>query len=325
MTTMLVAGILFLNAPGAYAALGDSVLKKGMRNEDVQVLQQHLKDLGYFTYSSTTTYFGSITESALKDFQRDKGLVVDGYFGPNSFKTLSSSISNEKPSPPSVEDTVGNHLTYERVLKLGLRGNDVKALQNALKNLGHLVINNTTTYYGTMTRNAVISFQRSQGISVDGYAGPQTIKTINRVLSGGSSNTTPDRGDTARDRLTESIIKTAKKYLNPRVPYVFGGSTPKGFDCSGYTQYVFREVGITIPRTTTGQATVGTKISKENLQPGDLIIFHDTYRAGPSHVGIYLGNNEFIHSRSGGNYGIDISNLNTNYYKEHFRYGRRAY
>ncbi|MBS4535246.1 C40 family peptidase [Clostridium sp. D2Q-14] len=319
--SIALMGTLTFNNSSAYADLGDQVLLKGMRNSDVKVLQQHLKDLGHFNYHTTTTYYGSYTLNAVKDFQRSNGLIVDGYFGPNSYRTLMKKINNSSGEESKISNrsntNIKSTLQYNRVLKVGIKGGDVKVLQEALKSLGHMNIDNCTNYFGTITRQAVISFQKAEGILVDGYAGPQTIKTINNVLNNTISN--------SRKTITNNIINTAKKYSNPRVPYVFGGSSPSGFDCSGFTQYVYKQHNINIPRTTSQQANFGTRINKENLQPGDLVVFSNTYKSGPSHTGIYLGNDLFIHSRSSDNYGVDISNLNSTYYKNHFSYGRRVY
>lgn len=88
------------------------------------------------------------------------------------------------------------------------------------------------------------------------------------------------------------IVSSAYSYLG--VPYVWGGSTPAGFDCSGLTQYVFAENGISIPRVTTGQEYSGTMISLSQLEPGDLVFFGS--RGATHHVGIYVGGGNYIHA-----------------------------
>ena len=90
--------------------------------------------------------------------------------------------------------------------------------------------------------------------------------------------------------LADKLVNTASKYHG--VPYKFGGTTHKGFDCSGYTQVVFRQHGITLPRTSDMQYKLGRPISKKDLRKGDLVFF-STYEPGPSHVGIYDGNGKF--------------------------------
>ena len=110
------------------------------------------------------------------------------------------------------------------------------------------------------------------------------------------------------------IVKTAFKYMG--VPYVFGGSTPRGFDCSGFVQYVYRENGIKTPRMAHHQFYAGTPIKKSQLRPGDLVFF-ETYTVGISHVGIYIGNNNFIHASSSGR--VRISCLGDAYYTNRYR------
>ena len=86
------------------------------------------------------------------------------------------------------------------------------------------------------------------------------------------------------------VIANAKQYLG--VPYVWGGSTPSGFDCSGYVSYVYRSVGISLPRSSRDQQNVGTRIPLNQLQPGDLV-----FRGSPAyHVGIYIGGGQYIHA-----------------------------
>lgn len=122
----------------------------------------------------------------------------------------------------------------------------------------------------------------------------------------------------------DKVISKAKTYKG-KVRYVFGAASPQSgkSDCSGYTQYVFKKAaGISIGRTAAAQANKGKKISKKNLKKGDLVIFQGTYKAGPSHVGIYLGNKQFIHCSSSG--GVKISNLNSTYYVKHWMQGRRV-
>lgn len=120
--------------------------------------------------------------------------------------------------------------------------------------------------------------------------------------------------------LASQIIANAKKHLG--TPYVWGGTTPKGFDCSGLTQYVFKQSGISLPRTTTEQVKMGTYVSKSNLRPGDLVFLQNTYRQGVSHVGIYIGDGQIIHASS--SKGVVISKLSSSYYTQHYHSARRV-
>ncbi len=124
---------------------------------------------------------------------------------------------------------------------------------------------------------------------------------------------------TGSTNLAQKIIATAKQYIG--VPYLWGGTTPNGFDCSGYTQYVFRAHGISLPRTSRQQYTVGTYVSKADLQPGDLVFF-DVEGNGISHLGIYIGNNQFIHSSS--SKGVVITSLSNTYWAPRYYGARRV-
>ena len=118
----------------------------------------------------------------------------------------------------------------------------------------------------------------------------------------------------------EQLLEYAMEYLGTR--YVYGGTSPKtGFDCSGFTQYVFDHFGYRLNRSSSAQIKNGTKITKDELLPGDLVFFS---RAGYSvgHVGIYVGDDTFIHSSSPGDT-VKISYLCETYYATRYVGSRR--
>lgn len=120
--------------------------------------------------------------------------------------------------------------------------------------------------------------------------------------------------------LKSQIVTLSQKYIG--VPYRLGGTTPRAFDCSGYTQYVYREAGISINRTVATQLQDGVIIAKEDLEPGDLVIFSNTGGRGfASHVGIYLGNGKMIHASE--TKGITIADLDSAYFAQHYQCARR--
>lgn len=121
---------------------------------------------------------------------------------------------------------------------------------------------------------------------------------------------------------TTKLINAAKSVVG--TPYVWGGSNVHGFDCSGFIHWAHVEAGIDISRLTTdGYDTRSYEISKSELKAGDLVFFAGTYRPGISHMGIYVGNNQFIHA--GSTNGIEVSSLDSNYWSKHFDSFKRFY
>ena len=128
------------------------------------------------------------------------------------------------------------------------------------------------------------------------------IKNVNSIRQA-APNLSLSRG--AAPISDNAVIAYASNYLG--TPYVWGGTSPNpGFDCSGFTQYVYRHFGISLGRTTFDQIKNGVSVSRDNLQPGDLVFF-GTY-SNPHHMGIYVGNNSFIHAPHTGDV-IKISSL----------------
>ena len=130
----------------------------------------------------------------------------------------------------------------------------------------------------------------------------------------------PSKSETTTTSKTkaEEIVEYAKKYLG--YDYVLGGSTPKsGFDCSGFTSYVYKQFGYTLSRTSTAQAKNGREVAKSDLQPGDLLIFKNQALTKIGHVGIYIGNNKMIHASEPG-IGVVITDLDARGYNYNKRY-----
>lgn len=104
--------------------------------------------------------------------------------------------------------------------------------------------------------------------------------------------------------------------------YRMGGTSRGGFDCSGFTRYVYAKYGVKLPHSSAAQANVGTGVSRSELQPGDIVCFH-TYRRGVSHVGIYIGNSSFVHAATYGR-GVRVDSLNSSYYASRYVCARRV-
>ncbi|MCT4594929.1 MAG: SH3 domain-containing protein [Anaeromicrobium sp.] len=174
----------------------------------------------------------------------------------------------------------------------------------------------------------VIKKVSSQEVLIKGYENDW----YNIVLANGSegwihkglidvvSKTATSRGGTSSRAL--NVINVAKSKRGKR--YVWGATGPNTFDCSGFTAYVYKQVGIKLPRVSRSQATVGTPVSKGQLLPGDLVFF----KGGSgtiNHVGIYLGGGDFIHCSSGKTaMKVIVSNLNKGSYKRRYVKARRV-
>lgn len=141
------------------------------------------------------------------------------------------------------------------------------------------------------------------------------VKKTSRKLAsrGGYFSFVRGSGSTLGSADADKLINTAKQYIG--VHYVYGGTTPSGFDCSGFVKYVFDKYDIGLSHATTSMANQGVLVPRSELQKGDLVFFQ-TYRLGPSHVGIYIGAGNFIHASTSD--GVRISNLSEAYYASRY-------
>jgi len=195
-------------------------------------------------------------------------------------------------------------------LQVGDRGDEVLILQQKLSQMGY-VVGSMDGVYGDVTAEAVKMLQRDKKIAVDGKVTPD----LYRLMVG--RDLPVSRG--APIATVRRLIQTSFQHIG--VPYWFGGNTPRGFDCSGFTRYVFANVGISLPRMADGQFAIGRPVSAERLQSGDLVFF-ETYEPGPSHVGIYIGNGQFISATS--SRGVAVADLFGHYWGERYLGARRV-
>lgn len=190
-------------------------------------------------------------------------------------------------------------------------------------NLGF--IKNTFVYGGRQYNkdDAVIvrDYENGNFICLDNAGNILAIQKDNIRFQDEFLNRSDDELNRVNIAESNNLVPIAKSQLGK--PYVFGSSGPSSFDCSGFTTFVFRQMGIKLPRTSVSQSRFGKPVDKANLQVGDLLFFN-TSGAGVSHVGIYIGNGQFIHSASGINPGVVIDKLNSNYYIRTYVNARRV-
>jgi len=150
-----------------------------------------------------------------------------------------------------------------------------------------------------------------------GYMSSAYVTTTKPTVTSANPNSTTTTPSTSTGG--QQIVDTAKQYLG--YPYVYGGMSPAGFDCSGFVGYVYKLCGYSLKRVASDiYYNNGTSVSKDSLQPGDLVFF-TTYEPGASHVGIYAGNNQFWNATS--SRGIMLSNLTDSYWGPRYYTARR--
>lgn len=208
----------------------------------------------------------------------------------------------------------------DRQLKQGMKHNEVKELQVALKKTGHFTYKNGyTIYYGSYTSSAVKNFQKQNKLKVTGIADKNTIKIIKQKAAAKTAaakkKVTPVNKATVKKM---SFNVNAAKKLNG-IRYTYGGTSPKtGFDCSGFVTYVMNQHNVKLPRRSQDMYNVGQKVT--SLQPGDLV-FYNTSGRGVSHVGIYIGNGQMIHSASKN---VKVDNMSSSYWKKRYVGAKRV-
>lgn len=194
------------------------------------------------------------------------------------------------------------------LLKVGSAGSDVSTLQQDLRALGYFPSDEgITNYFGPTTRKALLAFEQDRGLKRSDAVDASLMRLIHTAAE---KSQAPHRKDAARDSngsLGQQIVQKALSFVG--APYVWGGDTPSGFDCSGFTHYVYSLFGIALASTAAAQAQQGQYVSKAGLEPGDLVFF-DTM-GGISHVGIYIGDGKFVDAASTD---VEVDSLNDPYY-----------
>lgn len=278
-------------------------LQLGASGAQVKELQQLLKAVGLYK-SNVDGKFGPVTQAAVKAFQRKHGLTVDGWAGPQTMAKLRAAAApRPAPAPSTPVTSAGGKLA------LGAKGDAVKELQQRLKSLG-LYNGAIGGNFGPGTEAAVKAFQKMKGLTVDGWAGPQTMAALRAAT--GAAPTTPTT-PTAPSGSIQAALEWAKTQQG--APYT-GGASPSrfgtpadgrtyqmagqraytvprgviGYDCSGFVVTVMKRAGINIPwHNSSGMKANLPAVPKNQLQPGDLLVKN-------GHVAIYIGNGQMIES-----------------------------
>ena len=223
-------------------------------------------------------------------------------------------------------------------------GKDVLTLQKKLYVIGY-EITELDGEFGDETKRAVEAFQRDNKITVTGVVTNATWRALKKAkpVKGRSlsdlkitlpAESKPQKITTAKNPSAGNLVPYGETFITKQegleivelaktfmgVPYVFGGTTPSGFDCSGFLQYVFKMYGINIPRLADEQYLLGESVKTSQLSVGDLVFF-STYLEGASHCGFYVGDGKFLHTSS--SRGVRIDSLNDSYWKPKFLGGKK--
>ena len=267
------------------ASLASGALKQGDKNEHVLKVQKQLKNLGYYRGKLDGVFRSDLT-SAVKRFQTANNIETSGTVGSITRDLLNSGNAISAPEYDKI-----------RPLKMGDRGSAVKKLQAQLRSLKYYG-GKVNGVFNEATKKAVANFQKTNSISASGVADIATRKLLNSG-NGKAAPSTTQQNNGKRAEKVEQLIAMAKKQLGK--PYVFASTGPKSFDCSGFTQYCYKRIGVKIPRSAHHQGyQKRTRLSRGDLQRGDLVCFNTNAKTSSrvDHVGIYLGNGEFIHCSS---------------------------
>ncbi|KGX83302.1 C40 family peptidase [Pontibacillus marinus] len=288
-------------------------LMYGHHSTSVRTLQEKLHSLSFY-FGEHDSHYGVLTEHAVKSFQLSHELLPTGRA--DKLTLISIDLEEKKRMIEPIEKIA-------HTISPGETSQDVKKLQKALSFYGYYT-GNVDGIYGPLTSNAIEQYQLDHKLEIDENIEKSFIQSLSKKMKNEKPKIThktqtikkdPKKVEVKAVGNVASIIKEAKNYLG--VPYVWGGESPRGFDCSGYIQYVYQKQDIILPRTVHEIWNVTTSVKK--LSVGDFV-FYETYQPGPSHMGIYLGNGQFIHA---GDDGVTISKMNNTYWKQRYLGAKR--
>lgn len=240
--------------------------------------------------------------------------------------------SNEETTNNEGSTEYGNTIKYEKVVTKYINETSVYLRSEAninssvvttlIKNTDVKVVGEEGEWYkvtynelsGYIRKDLLADSKVSEVTSRGDVDRSQTTTKIESTANTESSNTS----------LGQQIVEYAKQYLN--CPYVYGAAGSSSFDCSGFTMYVYKHFGYSLSHSAIAQSKCGKYVSKENLEPGDLVFFLDYETMdGIGHCGIYIGDGNFIHASSGTGYCVKISTLTSGSYYNRYSTARRLY
>lgn len=294
LTTMLITGMAYGEGAKAGFVNADSVNIRENPTTSGKVLMQLDKETKIKVISETEDWY-EIT------YNDTKGYIFSQYV---TLKDIAISSGTINGTNVNVRSEPG---TDSEILKKLDKGAKVEIFENSGDWMRILI---SEEKFGWVHKDLI---KLDKAIAARGGA-------VERPADNSKSNETAAKDE---KNIRQKIVDYAKELLG--IKYVYGGMSTKGFDCSGFTSYVFKHFGIELERTAASQGSHGTKIDKADLKPGDLVFF-DTNGGnnGISHVGIYIGGGNFIHASSGsGKKCVTISDMTEGFYKNGYMRSRR--
>ncbi|WP_188453907.1 C40 family peptidase [Virgibacillus oceani] len=291
-------------------------LEYGEHGEVIRVLQHKLNKLSYYN-DEIDGDFGILTEHALKKFQAKYRLRMSGQADE---ETIDALIEIEmKMYLKQIEELSGS-------IYPGLQSEDVKIVQKALNYFGYYT-GEIDGIYGPLTKKALEIAEKEHGIELTTEVTKESLKTLYKSKNA-EKTSKPNAKQTKKDTKKEikkvetkatihaGVIQAAYSFIG--TPYVWGGNSPGGFDCSGFIQYIYSTQNITTPRTVSDMWNFASPVNSPSI--GDLVFF-ETYKPGPSHMGIYIGDGKFIHA--GQSNGVEVSKMEYDYWQQRYLGAKR--
>ncbi len=246
----------------------------------------------------------------------------------NENTTTDENTTNESET---TETTTMNVTKYVSVDTLNVResaDNNAKIIDQVSLNDEVVVTEEIEGSWSKISYNGKTGYVASRYLSTSKTAVTSRSETSSRRTATKTTNYEvqetyePIATSTATSEFGNSVVSYAKQYLGYR--YVSGGSSPStGFDCSGFTSYVYSHFGVSLNRTTSGQNSNGTYVDRSNLQPGDILVFRNRSNTSIGHVGIYVGGNSFIHAENSST-GVCMGSISSSYYSTRYVGARRV-
>lgn len=276
---------------------------------------------------SVRKYFVSTTLATAFVFSSMFAGGASAHGGPETDVTQNNNSVTEQEQ---VQETKKAPVSNGNITK-GDNGEDVKDLQTSLQNKGQTA--QQDGIFGVETEKAVKSVQSSNDLVVDGIVGPatkQVLSTSATTETTENTNNVTNKQDvtsteTTNDQTEETVTNTSTSDQSDVVsvanslvgkPYTPGGTTPAGFDSSGFINYVFDEAGVSLDRTHASMwANNGAHVDSPSV--GDVVFFENTYQNGVSHSGIYLGDNQMAHAGTSKT-GVEITSMGYDYWQDRY-------